>query len=211
MESQKNARKPRNYQLGKIYKIWSLCSAEIYIGSTVKKYLSQRMDMHRGQYKQWKQGKTNKVMVYDVFDKYNIENCKIELLEAYPCNSSDELEAREGHYIRSITCINKVIPGRTEKEWREDNKDKLVIKGKKYREENRDKILEQMKQYYEVNKEVINDRHKQHYENNKEVISQKAKLEYTCECGTKCRNDSKTKHFRTIKHINFMKQQPITV
>ena len=30
------------------------------VGSTTKKYLSQRMDNHRNCYKRWKDGKTNK-------------------------------------------------------------------------------------------------------------------------------------------------------
>lgn len=36
-----------NYKDGKIYKIVSSQTAKIYIGSTTKKYLSQRMDDHR--------------------------------------------------------------------------------------------------------------------------------------------------------------------
>ena len=71
----------KDYQNGKIYQITSHCGDKIYIGSTTKKYLSQRMDKHRSSYKQWKQGKAGKIMIFDIFDEYGIENCQILLLE----------------------------------------------------------------------------------------------------------------------------------
>ena len=43
-----------NYGNAKVYKIWSTAGDKIYIGSTTKEYLSQRMDKHRSGYKQWK-------------------------------------------------------------------------------------------------------------------------------------------------------------
>ena len=187
----------KNYANGKIYQITSHAGDKIYIGSSTKRLLSQRMDMHRGKYKQWKVGKpVSMCMCFDMFDEYGLENCKIILIELFPCTSFDELTAREAHFIRTLKCVNKVIPGRTRQEYIEVNKDNISEYMKQYRKDNRDKISEQKKHYYEANKEVI---------------SQKAKLEYTCECGTKCRNDSKTKHFRTIKHLKYMKQKPISI
>ena len=103
-----------NYQDGKIYRIVSNRDDEIfYVGSTTKKYLSQRMDTHRSCYKSWKNGKGYKVTVYDLFEKYGIENCSIELLQLAPCNSKDELTKKEGEYIRVLNCVNKVKPNRT--------------------------------------------------------------------------------------------------
>jgi len=103
-----------NYQEGKIYRIVSNRDDEIfYVGSTTKKYLSQRMDSHRGCYKSWKNGKGYKVTVYDLFEKYGIENCHIELLQLFPCDSKDELTKKEGEYIRILNCVNKIKPNRT--------------------------------------------------------------------------------------------------
>jgi len=45
------------------------------------------------------------------------------LLEHYPCNNQDELNARERHYIQTINCINRNIPSRTIKEYYLDKKD----------------------------------------------------------------------------------------
>ena len=98
---------------GKIYKVQNIAGDKIYIGSTNKKYLSQRMDTHRSGYKRWKAGKEEgKIYSYDIFEEFGIENCVILLIESYPCGSKDELRAREGHYIQTLKCVNKNIAGR---------------------------------------------------------------------------------------------------
>jgi ribosome-interacting GTPase 1 len=107
-----------NYENSKVYKIEPIVEhpeEDIYIGSTTKKYLSQRMDTHRNGFKCWKNGKYHKFTVYDLFDKYGVENCKIYLLETINCNTKDELLAREGHYIKTLKCVNRCITGRTMK------------------------------------------------------------------------------------------------
>ncbi len=63
---------------------------------------------------------------YNLFDKYGIDNCKITLLEVCSCTSRDELIARESHYIRTMKCVNKIIPDRTRKEWDSDNKEHVA-------------------------------------------------------------------------------------
>ena len=73
-----------NYSNSKVYKNEPIVEHEesdIYIGSTTKHYLSQRMDAHRADYKQWKDEKHNKTTSFDLFDKYGLENCQIVLLE----------------------------------------------------------------------------------------------------------------------------------
>ena len=102
-----------NYQNGKIYKIESNLGNKIYIGSTTKKYLSQRMDHHRSHYKCYKDNKKGFYTSFRLFEEYGVENCRITLLESYPCNLKDELLAREAHYIKSLDCENKVIPQQT--------------------------------------------------------------------------------------------------
>eukprot|EP00972_Heterocapsa_arctica_P110895 16331017-Heterocapsa_arctica.AAC.1 len=41
----------------------------------------------------------------------------IELIENYPCSSLEELRAREGFWIREIGTLNKLVAGRTAKEF----------------------------------------------------------------------------------------------
>jgi hypothetical protein len=74
----------KNFSFSKIYKIVPNCEYEdgdIYIGSTTKEYLSQRMVAHRSSFKSWKLGKSGNVSVYDIFVKYGVENCSLELIE----------------------------------------------------------------------------------------------------------------------------------
>jgi hypothetical protein len=178
-----------NYNNGKIYKIESTLGDKVYYGSTTKQYLSQRMTYHRNHYNTWLKGKAGLVMAFKLFDEYGLENCKIVLVENYPCNSKDELAAQEAHYIRNFECINKNIPNRKMKEWRKDNKDnirqyykdnknKILEQQKQYRENNKNKIAEQQKQYYEDNKNKIAEQQKQYYEDNKNKIAEQQKQYY---------------------------------
>jgi hypothetical protein len=107
-----------NYQNGKIYKIEcpSGDEGDIYIGSTCKEDLSQRMIHHRCDFKRWKEGKRRNISSFQLFDKYGIDNCVIILIESFPCNCIDELYAKEAFHIKSMKCVNKLIPGQnTEK------------------------------------------------------------------------------------------------
>jgi adenylate kinase family enzyme len=175
-----------NYQNGKVYKIECINGKEgdIYVGSTAKQYLSQRMTKHRNEYKYWKEGKAKYLTAYDLFDKYGIENCSIILLETCPCNSKDELRAREGFHTRNLACVNKRVEGRTHKEWRDDNKESIKQKKHDYRLNN---------------KEGINIYSRERYEKNKITLREKI----TCECGSTCSRGSMSEHKKTKKHKNY--------
>jgi hypothetical protein len=105
-----------DYQQGKIYKLISPHTDNIYIGSTTKQYLSQRLTSHKSYYNFFKKGKINRrVSSFVLLDLGDVE---IILLESYPCNSKDELEARERYWIEQNKnlIINKNIPTQTVKE-----------------------------------------------------------------------------------------------
>lgn len=184
-----------NYQEGKIYKIISNTDDEIcYVGSTPKKYLSQRMDSHRCDYKLWKNGKRKKVMSYELFEKYGIENCRIELLEIYSCNSKDELSKKEGEYIRSLKCVNKNIAGRSKEDWRLDNK-KNVSDYEKQRYKN-DSIR--------IKTNVTN-----YYNQNRKTILEKNNQKYNCCCGLILNWGNRLRHEKSKKHMDFITSQVI--
>ena len=98
------------YENSKIYKIYSDLGDKVYIGCTTKNYLSQRMAKHKYDYTYYKKNREETgfafVTSYLIFDEYGVDNCKIELLELYPCNSIDEIRKREAHYIKTIPNIN---------------------------------------------------------------------------------------------------------
>lgn len=171
-----------NYGNGKIYKIVCNKTGLIYIGSTTKKLLCQRLTAHKTDYNKYKNGKYNFITSFKVLenDDYNII-----LLENFPCNSKDELHARERFYIESIECVNKYIPTRTNKE---------------YYEQNKEKIIDRMKEYQENNKENIKQYKKEYYENHKDKINKKIE----CECGCKYTHQNKARHIKTKKHQKYL-------
>jgi hypothetical protein len=123
-----------NYQNGKIYSIRSFQTNIIYIGSTTQK-LSTRMAEHRSRFKKNKFYCTSyEILKYD--DAY------IELLENCPCENKEELYKREGELQRENSCVNERIAGRSDKQWRNDNKEILKKKLKDWKINNKDKIKE---------------------------------------------------------------------
>ncbi len=113
------------YHQSKIYKIEPITEHEeheIYIGSTTKKYLSQRLTQHKSSYKKYLIDSINKYSIYDLFNKYGVENFNIFLLENYNCNDINELRTKEKEYIKKLKCINKITPGLTKDEKKEIKK-----------------------------------------------------------------------------------------
>jgi hypothetical protein len=101
---------PNKYVNGKIYKLTDIGYNECYYGST-RNILCKRFGSHVSQYRRYKNGKGKYVSSFSLFDKYGLENCKIELVELYPCGSRNELEMREGYYISNNKCLNKNLAG----------------------------------------------------------------------------------------------------
>lgn len=182
-----------NYQNGKIYKIVCNDTGKQYIGSTCKKYLSQRLANHKHP--------SNTSSSREIIEGGNYSMVLVELC---PCNSKDELHKRERHFIETMECVNQIIPSRTKKEWCEDNKEHISKRDKKYYEANKERVLEQHKEYYEANKERLMEQKKEYYEINKEKINQKKNEKHNCECGGKYTITHKSKHLKTKKHLKYL-------
>jgi hypothetical protein len=209
----------KDYSKGKIYKVEPICEhddGDIYIGSTTKDYLSQRMVQHRSNYKRWLNAIGTSVSVFKIFDKYGSENCNIVLLESVDAKDYNELISREAYYIRTLQCVNKIIPDRKIKEYYEDNKEIIIQRRVQYRLANKEKLRE----YYETNKKHIIERKKQYYNENKDRVKKyyednKAKInevkkvyeekQYVCDCGSVCVLHKKARHLRTGKHQAYLK------
>ena len=114
---------------------------------------------------------------YHYVSSYEIikyDDFDIILLEQFPCNSKMELHKREREYIEKIDCVNKVIPRRTKKEYYDSHKDEISVKRKQYREDHKDEIKE------------------------------KRKEKYTCECGSTLTLIHKSRHEKSLKHVNYL-------
>ena len=188
------------YHNSKIYKIISPSTDVVYIGSTITP-LYKRLQYHKANYKHYLNGKCNYVTSFELV-KY--DDVYIELICDYPCNSKKELERKEGEIQREMDCINKIIAGRTKKEWCDENKDKISEKKKIYYDDNKDEILKYQKKYRDNNKDEIKEYQKIYRENNKEEILKKKGMKITCECGSVFRKNDKSQHNKTKKHIKFV-------
>jgi hypothetical protein len=134
-----------------------------YYGSTVNP-ISKRVSQHRCEFKS-SGGKysSRQVLVGGNYDYI--------LVEEFSCENKDQLHRRERYYIENNECVNKQIPGRTLKEYSEQNKDKISVQQKEYYEQNKDKLLSYQKEYREQNKDKISVQQKEYYEQNKDKVS----------------------------------------
>jgi hypothetical protein len=138
------------YNNSKIYTIRSHQTDKFYIGSTTKKYLSQRMANHKSDYRLFLQEKQHYISSYDILQ---FEDAYIELLENFNCNNKDELLKKEGEYIRQYKdqIVNLQIEGKNKEKKDEINKKNY----NDWYEKNKEKRKQYQKEYREKNKNII--------------------------------------------------------
>ena len=101
------------------------------------------------------------------------------------------LGKKEGEHIKNTECVNKLVAGRSVKEYYEDNKDKLKEYKKEYREQNKDKMKEYNREY--------RDKHK-------EQIQERRSTKCLCGCGKEYAFGHKSTHQKSIFHQNWLKE-----
>ena len=124
-----------NYQLGKIYKIECNVTGKVYIGSTCEPTLARRLTKDVGNYRCYLKGTNHYITSFDVLQNRNYD---IVLIESYPCDTKDELHARERYWTNNIECVNKI-----------KNQGMINELGEKEYNKQHNKI------YHEKNKDVI--------------------------------------------------------
>ena len=123
------------YKNGKIYTIrYKNDDSLIYVGSTVQP-LFKRWHQHKSNLNNEKR---NNWILYQKIREADIKDWYIELYQEISCENKEQLNKREGQIIREIGTLNKLIAGRTKKEYNEDNKDKIAEQKKEYRELNKE-------------------------------------------------------------------------
>tara|TARA_R100000951_G_scaffold8297_3_gene7540 strand:- start:4078 stop:4737 length:660 start_codon:yes stop_codon:yes gene_type:complete len=215
-------KKPIDYSKSCIYKLCCKDTSitDCYIGSTTN--FRSRKNLHKSNCNNEKNKKFNFKVYQFIRDNGGWNNWDMILVEKVNVNDGYELHKQERKYIEELNAtLNSVIPTRTKKEYRENNKDKLKEIIKEWRENNKDKLKEQKKEYYENNKDKFKelyennkDKIKEYYENNKEKIKEKNKewrennkdkLSQKIECPI-CKSiinrSSLTRHQKTKKCMN---------
>jgi hypothetical protein len=185
-----------NYQSAKIYKITG--GGLTYIGSTTVS-LSQRLAHHKSDLKRFKEGKRK----YGVtsFKVLEYPDYAISLIEKYPCEDNEELQARERYWIENTDCVNRFIPNRSKAEHYQDNKEVLSEKHRIYRMENEEVIQKHRADRVQNRETPLREKQRIYREQHKEEISKKQNADWTCECGRTCRNNDK-KNIVKLKYIN---------
>ena len=210
-------KKERDYSKGIIYAIKNDVNDKIYVGSTIQTK-EDRFSNHKSSMKTVVK---QKFPLYKAMREIGKEHFYIELIEEYPCENINQLEAREGYWQRELNAFNVgyngKIEGRSDKEYYQDNKEKLQKYQKKYKEDNKEKMKKYQKKYKEDNKENMREYNKKYRENNKELISkqrkgsyekrkniinEKAKEKVECECGKIVCKGALSRHKKTQYHLS---------
>ena len=195
-----------DYSKGKIYRLIDGRTLEdLYIGSTTQP-LSYRKSGHKRDTK-----RKSDQPIYRKCNEIGWDNIKILLIEEYPCESREQLLAREGFWQKKIqqeggNLYNVQTAGRSEEEakkvWRETH-------GKEWRKQNKEKIYEYNKQRYETKKETINEARRKKYAENEEYkkkISLDRKKRVKCLlCDKEMSIQSFYRHRRDRPHQNKLK------
>ena len=184
-----------DYSKGKIYRVWNNSYTKCYIGSTIQP-LNKRFEKHKRSYKAFLNDKYPMTTVFHLFNEFGAKNCKIELIENFPCTNKEELLAREGHHQRENECVNKQIAGRTQRQYYEDNKDTIIQQKKEYYSNNLEKVKQQQKEYVENHRVETMEYQKQYREAHKEELSEYAKQRY------EVKKDEIIKHQRQYRKDN---------
>lgn len=177
--------KDNRYKNGKIYRLVNSVDNEFYVGSTCLP-LPKRFYLHKSM-----GVKKQNQRVYQHLNELGWGQVSIVLVEEFPCDSKMELERRERYWIETLQpTLNKYIPTRTFKEWKEANKEKMqeynakrqatIDKDKEkerltqYRKEHPDRRREACLKYAVANREKT----RQKYNDNKEAINARRREKY---------------------------------
>jgi len=123
-----------DYRHGKVYAIRSPHLSKFYVGSTTLT-LAQRMAEHRRLHRYYSIGKgagmcrgCTSATVISAGDAY------IELIEECPCDSKDQLNARETHYQRiyAATIVNQFLASRPPELAKEEMKELRLAQARVY-------------------------------------------------------------------------------
>jgi len=160
-----------NYKFGKIFVISSKQTDLVYYGATTME-LKTMLNIYKYRYNKWVN--IENVKYNTSFEVVCYPDCKIYLIEYFPCGDIKQLNERKRFWIENNHCINKNIPGRSDKEY-----------AKEYRQNNKDKISKDKVKYYQANKYKLNKK-------------------YECPCGGRYTAHHITEHVQSKRHEHWV-------
>jgi hypothetical protein len=140
-----------------------------------------------------------------MFQAHGVDNCKIELLENFPCENKKMLEAREGWYMDEYDCVNGNKAGRTRAQYRIDNNESIKAYEVQYYKDNKESIKIKKTEYDIKNRKELNAYANQYHKDNKDKIKLQNNQKNNCQCGGQYTYVNKIKHIKTKKHQEYIK------
>ena len=135
-----------DYTHAKIYAIRAPGTDDVYIGSTINKYLSVRLAQHRCSYKKFREGIGHSRDSFKLIEK---DGHYIDLVESVNCSCIEELRKREGEIIRSTpSCVNRYIAGRSSEEYHKEHAEQYKERCREWKRVNRDRVNQQARAHY---------------------------------------------------------------
>ena len=178
-----------------------------YYGSTCSE-LHKRLWQHNSLKRQYESGTRTRGCTS--FQILNNPDCRILLIEPFPCNNIDELTAREAHYIRTNECVNKQMKTETiiqyNKQYYEQHKEQIKARVKEYAENNKEKVAEYKKKYANENREELRQKRQQWKAEHQKAISEAGRAYYE---RNKERIKAQAKAYKAKKKADNQPQQEI--
>jgi len=207
---------PVDYSKTTFYKIISKDPniSDLYIGHTTN--FTRRKNQHKQSCEIETRHNYNQKVYQFIRANGGFKNWLILEIETRECKDANEARRIEGEYIRSLNAtLNRVIAGRTMKEYKDENKEEIYAKAKVHfdcicgssvRISDKSEHIKSAKhiQYLEDNelieKGVIQpfSKHKKYAERRMEKIH--------CECGRTYNRSNKSTHLNTKVHKQYLKQ-----
>jgi hypothetical protein len=164
-------------RIGRVYKIIHQTDSNwCYVGSTFNK-LHKRWSNHKYQFKRWLDDpeKYSKItwFVHAQEHDNNLSEYRCVLLQEYQVETKHQLLRYEGEWITKLkdSCCNRIVAGRTIREYLEAYKEYFRQKSKKYRETHKQDIKETKKKWVKNNKERVQNNQKEY----KKVIQERVR------------------------------------
>lgn len=204
-----------NYKNGKIYKLINpTYTNKCYVGSTCKS-LSERLSKHKNEWTRYLETGEKYISSYEIirpsiedndihYDCDPFDDVEIVLIEKYSCETKQELRKRERYHIERHDTCNIDIPTRTDKEYREDNKERIKILQKQYRETHQEQIVKYREEYYTKNSDKVKQKANEYYAQNKDkVLAKITGITHHCDiCNEDISSGGWRNHQLTKKHLS---------
>jgi hypothetical protein len=98
--------------IGRVYRISSPDTDQIYVGST-RKELKTRLVKHKSDMKRWQKGQCNYISSFEIL---NYDNADIDIIEEDEFIDKQHMREREKYWIQKLNCVNKIRPCKTREE-----------------------------------------------------------------------------------------------